>query len=133
MELLVGVGVLVHRDGRVLIGRRRNSHGAASWGLPGGHLEPGETIGACARRKTLEETGLRVDGVSHAGFTGDVFETEGRHYVTLFVEAPCAEGEPALLEPDKCDEWAWAPWDALPEPLFAPLASLRSQGYAPPR
>ena len=60
MELLVGVGVIVHRNGRVLIGRRKGSHGAAGWGLPGGHLEPGETIEACARRETLEETGWYV-------------------------------------------------------------------------
>ena len=64
LSLHVGVGVLV-RDGAgdVLLGLRRGSHGAATWGLPGGHLEPGETIAACAARETLEETGLAIVGI----------------------------------------------------------------------
>ena len=41
---MIGVGVIVLRGGRVLLGRRRGSHGADSWALPGGHLEEGETV-----------------------------------------------------------------------------------------
>ncbi|WP_134596929.1 NUDIX domain-containing protein, partial [Pseudomonas aeruginosa] len=37
----VGVGVLILRDGKVLLGRRKGSHGAGCWSAPGGHLELG--------------------------------------------------------------------------------------------
>lgn len=34
------------------------------------------------------------------------------------------EGEPKLLEPDKCEGWQWFDWDSLPEPLFPSVESL---------
>lgn len=128
---LVGVGVLVLREGRVLLGQRKGSHGAGTWALPGGHLEFGETVAQCAVREVLEETGLRIDAVTPAPYTNDVFETEGKHYVTLFVTARSAAGEPVVCEPDKCSEWQWFHWSDLPAPLFAPLATLHAGGFAP--
>jgi len=83
----VGVGVIVRRDGRVLLGRRSGAHGADTWALPGGHLEFGETVEHCAAREVLEETGLVIDAVMPGPYTSDVFADEGRHYVTLFVVA----------------------------------------------
>ena len=56
----VGVGVLILRDGKVLLGRRKGSHGAGCWSAPGGHLEFGETLEDCAAREVLEETGLKI-------------------------------------------------------------------------
>ncbi|MEZ0230803.1 MAG: NUDIX hydrolase [Planctomycetota bacterium] len=127
---LVGVGVFVVEDGRVLLGQRRGSHGAGSWALPGGHLEWGESIEACARREVLEETGLELAEIRHGPFTNDVFP-EGKHYVTLFVVAERAAGEVKLLEPQKCARWEWFSWSALPDPLFLPLESLRKTGFNP--
>ena len=129
---LVGVGVLVVRAGRLLLGERLGSHGAGTWALPGGHLEFGETPEACARRELLEETGLAAGALIPGPYTSDLFEREGRHYVTLFVLAAEVAGEPARREPARCARWDWFPWSALPAPLFAPLRSLRDQGYVPP-
>jgi 8-oxo-dGTP diphosphatase len=128
---MIGVGVIVLRDGRLLLGRRRGSHGADSWALPGGHLEEGETVESCARREVLEETGLTIGTVRAGPWTDDHFPAVGKRYVTLFVVTESATGEPQLLEPAKCAGWQWFPWSALPEPLFLPLASLRRQGFVP--
>jgi len=129
----VGVGVLICRGDRVLLGRRRGSHGAGTWAPPGGHLEFGESAEACARREAAEETGLVLGDVARGPYTVDAFPAEGKHYVTLFTVArdDGAAGEPRVREPDKVDAWEWHPWGALPEPLFAPLASLRAAGFAP--
>lgn len=114
----VGVGVLILRDGKVLLGRRKGSHGAGCWSAPGGHLEFGEAVEDCALREALEETGLALSELRHGPFSNDVFE--GRHYLTAFILAGCAEdAEARLMEPDKCDGWAWFDWADLPEPLFA--------------
>jgi len=128
----VGVGVLIVRDGRVLLGVRRGSHGAGSWAPPGGHLEFGESVEACARREAAEETGLALGPVTPGPYTVDAFPEEGKHYVTLFAIADGAEGEPRALEPERTAAWEWHDWRALPSPLFAPLASLVARGFAPP-
>ncbi len=132
----VGVAVLVRRDGHLLLGRRRSaSHGDGEWQLPGGHLEFMETVEACAAREAAEETGLAVQVRERGPYTADVFAADQgghKHYLTLFVIADAPEGEPAAMEPDKCEGWAWFDWDALPEPLFLPLRTLVASGYRPP-
>lgn len=128
----VGVGVIVLRDGLVLLGERRGSHGAGTWALPGGHLELGETPEQCAVREVLEETGLAIDALQRGPYTSDVIAPQGLHYVTLFVIACAARGEPQRREPHKCAGWAWCRWPALPQPLFQPLATLHASGWVPP-
>lgn len=127
----VGVGVIVWRNGRVLIGQRIGSHGAGTWALPGGHLEFGESVEGCARREVLEETGLELGALSAAPYTSDVFADEAKHYITLFVVAQALHGEPQVCEPDKCARWVWCRWAELPAPLFAPLETLRRSGFVP--
>jgi 8-oxo-dGTP diphosphatase len=127
----VGVGVIVCRAGRVLLGMRRGSHGEGTWALPGGNLEFGESVLACAQRELAEETALSTAAVRQAQFTVDVFQTEQKHYVTLFVEALDVAGDVQNCEPEKCDGWQWFPWHALPSPLFPPLLSLRALGFVP--
>ena len=129
-EPRVGVGVIIVRDGLVLLGKRAGSHGAGSWALPGGHLEFGETVADCAAREVLEETGLEVHDIAAAPYTSDVFAREGRHYITRFVTAQ-ATGEPEILEPGKCLAWGWFRWADLPQPLFLPLLTLHGTGFVP--
>jgi 8-oxo-dGTP diphosphatase len=127
----VGVGVLVLRDGLLLLGKRRGSHGAGTWSAPGGGLEFGETLEACADRELLEETGLRASALELGPYSNDVFRADGRHYLTVFVVARGITGTPQNLEPDKCEGWAWFAWDNLPSPLFAPLQTLLAIGWRP--
>lgn len=127
----IGVGVLVMRNDRILLGQRAGSHGAGTWAPPGGHLEYGESIEQCAIREVAEETGLCILNVTHGPYTNDVFVSEGKHYVTLFVTSDCPTGDPELLEPSKCTSWQWFSWSQLPEPLFAPLSTLIRSGYTP--
>lgn len=127
---LIGVAIIVVRDGRVLLGKRRNSHGAGTWQFPGGHLEYGESIEACARRELFEETGLTIVRMQRGPFTNDVFEDEQKHYVTLFVIADRTAGDVRLKEPDKCERWEWFRWSQLPRPRFLPIVNLLKQGFA---
>lgn len=119
----VGVGVVVVKNGKVLLGQRRGSHGAGNWACPGGHLEFGETIEECVKRELLEEANLEVVSLKHGPWTNDLIDLN-KHYVTLFVFVEEFKGEPELMEPEKCLGWEWFEWDSLPEPLFPPLKSL---------
>ena len=42
------------------------------WGVPGGHPEEDESIEACARRETFEETGLLPGALTPFGFSSSV-------------------------------------------------------------
>ncbi|MFW5991429.1 MAG: nucleotide triphosphate diphosphatase NUDT15 [Candidatus Nanoarchaeia archaeon] len=125
----VGVGVIVRKNGRVLLGKRKSSHGEGTWCFPGGHLEYGEDIEDCAKRETKEETGIEIQNLKRAGFTNDIFGE--KHYVTLFIVSDYLAGEVQLKEPDKCEKWEWFSWDALPEPLFLPVKNLLKQEFNP--
>jgi 8-oxo-dGTP diphosphatase len=126
----IGIGVIIERGGRILLGQRKNAHGDGDWSFPGGHLEFGESWEACAAREAKEETGLDISGASFAAATNDIFEAEGKHYVTIFLRAEAPSGEPAVLEPEKCAQWRWFGWDELPEPLFLPIRNLLADGRA---
>lgn len=126
-EVRVGVAVVIYRGERILLGERIGSHGSETWATPGGHLELGESIEDCAKREVLEETGLVVNSATKLGFTNDIFEQEGKHYVTLFVVASCEQGEPQVTEPDKCKQWKWCKLDQLPQPLFLPIVNLLNE------
>ena len=53
----LGASAVVIHEGRVLLILRED---AEIWGLPGGQVEPGESIAEAARREVREETGLEV-------------------------------------------------------------------------
>ena len=120
----VGVGCIVRRDAEVLLVRRHGSHGEGTWSSPGGNLDFGEEPAACAAREVDEETGIAVGAPRFVGVTNDVFEAEGKHYVTLWFEASYAAGEPTVRAADELTEVAWLPEDQLPEPLFLPLRNF---------
>ena len=127
----VGIGVCVIKDGKVLLGKRKNSHGGGSWSFPGGHLEMYETWEDCAKREVLEETDLRIKNTKFAGVTNDFFPEEDKHYVTLFIIAYYDSGELKTMEPEKCSDWNWFSWENLPQPLFRPILNLIKQGFDP--
>ena len=67
----IGINVIVVRDKKILLGKRKNSYGEGTWALPGGHLEEGEGMEEAA----VMMTGLNVDRVMQ-GLA--VLESQGR-------------------------------------------------------
>jgi 8-oxo-dGTP diphosphatase len=128
---LVGAAAIVVRDDRVLLGERQGAHGEGTWAFPGGKVDAGEEPAVAVARELAEETGLVATGVAPAAWTNDLFAADGLHYVTLHHRVAVGPGEPRVLEPAKCRGWAWFAWDALPAPLFVPVANLVAQGWRP--
>jgi 8-oxo-dGTP diphosphatase len=130
---LVGVSAVVVRGGLVVVGRRRGSHGAGSWAFPGGKVEPGEDPRDVVVRELDEETGLRAVRVEPIAWTSDLL-THGEdtlHFITLHHLVEVAPGEPVVREADKVEDWRWVAYDDIPEPVFAPAASLLATGWRP--
>ena len=122
----VGVGVFVVHDGKVLLLKRLKELGQGTWGLPGGHLEVGESFEDCARREVLEEAGIELEDLRVCGVTNDIFE-DGKHYVTVFLEGYVESADFKIGEPDKYADFGWYEAEDFPEPLFLPLAHFMEQ------
>jgi ADP-ribose pyrophosphatase YjhB (NUDIX family) len=54
----IGVGGAVVRDQQLLLVRRASRHGRGNWQLPGGFIEPDETIEQAVVREVEEEAGV---------------------------------------------------------------------------
>jgi len=117
----VGVAVLIKRaDNTILMTKRHGAHGQGTWSVPGGHLEYGETWEECGKREAMEEVGAEMTNVSLLAVTNDLFEKEGKHYVTIWLTADWIGNEPRIRESDKIHGLEWCSLDDLPEPLFEP-------------
>ncbi len=106
----VGVGVVVWRDGRVLLIRRGRPPRLGQWSLPGGAQAVGETVFETAVREVREETGLSVvptgivtvvDAITPDGAGRALY-----HYTLVEVAAECPEGEAVCA--DDALEAVWA-------------------------
>ena len=126
----VGCGVIIRRNNgnEILLMLRKGSHGEGEWSLPGGHMELGETLLETAKREVMEEIGIPIIGVKRSDFTSNIFEKEGLHYITLYLEAKWDqekyEKEIKIMEPNKCDGLQWFESSNLPDNLFGPLKDL---------
>ena len=126
----VGVGVMILKDGKVLLGKRHEDpekatsllKGAGTWTMPGGKLEFGESFEDGARRETLEETGLELNNLEVICINNDKIETA--HFITIGLFSDNIKGEPRVMEPDKITDWQWFGLDNLLEPLYFPSARV---------
>lgn len=115
----VGIGVLILKEDKVLLGKRKGAHGEGYYCGPGGHLEFGETIEECAKREVAEEAGVEIENLRPISFINFlVHEDEGLHYLDIGVAADWVSGEPQILEPDKRMDWGWYEIANPPEPLW---------------
>lgn len=116
----IGIGVMIFKDGKLLLGKRKGSHGAGEYSFPGGHLEYMEGFEECAKREVLEEAGIKIKNVRFQ-VLGNIKDYAPKHYVQIGLIADWESGEPKVLEPDKCENWEWYDIDNLPEPIFIPV------------
>ncbi|NCO11222.1 ADP-ribose pyrophosphatase [Candidatus Pacearchaeota archaeon CG_4_9_14_0_2_um_filter_39_13] len=121
-----GVGVLILKNGKILLGKRHEDpdkadselHGEGTWTMPGGSIEIGEEFEQTAMREAEEETGLNLKSVKIICVNND--KNEHAHFVTIGLLCENFEGEPKVKEPDEITEWKWFALDNLPKPLYFP-------------
>lgn len=116
-----GVTVVILKDGKALLGRRKNSHGAGKFAFPGGKLEWEESFEGCARREAQEETGLSIKNIRFLRLLNSKFDN--KHFVEVALLADWESGEPKNMEPEKCEGWKWYDLDNLPTPFLEGCAS----------
>jgi len=127
----VGTAVIIRKDGKVLMHKRKSKMGFGTWAFPGGHLEFHETVIDCFIRETKEESDVEITNIKIGPYTNDINIKENMHYITLFGVADWKSGEAKVMEPDKCEKWEWFNWNNLPQPLMLTVEILKKTDFDP--
>jgi len=115
----LGVGLVVLREGKILLYKRMRPPEAGYWNIVGGkvdHMEPAEQA---ARREAEEETGLTIGGIERIGMTEQLIAADRQHWISLLYLAREVTGEARLTEPEKLSDFGWFARGDLPKPLSA--------------
>ena len=104
----VCVGAVAVDDGRLLLVRRGHGPAAGEWSVPGGRVEPGETLAEAVVRELAEETGLE-------GLCGELLGWVERvgddhHFVILDFTVTVLDPHDPVASSDAA-EAAWVPLD----------------------
>lgn len=100
------------------------------YSLPGGHVEPDESLMQAAVRELGEETGLRAE-VAALDYLGVVHRRSDTSRIDFFFQARCWRGEPWLREPERCDDLAWFSRRELPENTVPYIREALDAGPGP--
>lgn len=115
MPIVVGTGaVIVNEEGRVLLVLRKKDPERHKWSIPGGKVDPFETLERTLVREVEEETGLIVE-VERLLCTDETIRSgQDLHLLSLIYKVRYGGGEPRNLEPHKHADVRWFALDALP-------------------
>jgi 8-oxo-dGTP diphosphatase len=129
---MVGVGVMILKKGKVLLGKRHDDpekadselHGEGTWTMPGGKLDFGEKLVDVVEREVFEETGVKIDKkkLTLISVTDDILEDV--HFVTIGYLCKNFPGEPKVMEPDEITKWEWFDPKKLPSKIFPPSQKI---------
>jgi len=110
----IGVGAILHGPRGLLLGRHRRG----TWELPGGTVEPGESLEETVVRELREETGSEA-GPADVRLLGTLLDdVDGVVRMTVAAQVTAWRGQPCDQPHERVGDWRWFPLDRLPENLF---------------
>ncbi|MGD9508562.1 MAG: NUDIX domain-containing protein [Geminicoccaceae bacterium] len=113
----VGCGAAIVRNARILLVRRKRMPEAGHWGLPGGKVDPFETVPAAVVREVREELGIEIELRSLLCVVDQIDRTRMEHWIAPVYLVEQFAGDPVIREPQALAGCAWFPFDSLPEML----------------
>lgn len=117
------VGVMIFKEGKVLMGKRRGRHGDGEYSFTGGHLEYLDSFEECSKRETLEESGLLIKNIKFLCLA-NYCKYEDRQDILVGMTAEWENGEPTDSPNERIGDWAWYDLNNLPSPRFYPSEIL---------
>ena len=124
---------------RILLIRRRHEPFRGRWALPGGFVDPDETLEQAARRELLEETGVATGEIRPVAMFGDPGRDPRGWTISAVYYALAPMGAFTVVSGDDADEADWKPATRLPSLAFdhrkvidTALGRLRTDLYVLP-
>ncbi|MGH3470758.1 MAG: NUDIX hydrolase [Nocardioidaceae bacterium] len=106
------VGAVIHDGGgRIVLIQRGHAPSQGLWSIPGGRIEPGESLAEATRREVREETGLDVVVGEVAGTVrlpaGDTATYDVTDFLCSLRPTPRIDGSPRLVAGDDAADARW--------------------------
>ncbi|MET0429552.1 MAG: NUDIX hydrolase [Microvirga sp.] len=129
---ILAASVAVFRNGRVLLASRGRPPGEGLYSLPGGRVEPGETLADAALRELREEVGIEAGVIGRLGWVEVIERDESgrvrQHLVVAAHAAAWMAGEPRTGPEAKDVRWT-TERDAAELPVTEGLAAILAEAF----
>lgn len=118
-KVIASVYLVLTKDKKILLSRRYNTgYFDGSYSFPAGHLDEDETLKQGMVREVKEEIDVIVDPTDL-----ELIHTMNRRIpnderIDFFFTTKKWQGEPKIMELDKCDDLSWFELDNLPQNII---------------
>jgi mutator protein MutT len=118
-KIIPSVYIVLIKDDKILLSRRYNTgYFDGNYSFPAGHLDGNETLKQAMVREAKEEIDIVLDAADL-----ELVHTMNRRIpnnerVDFFFVAKKYQGEPKIIESDKCDELNWFELNKLPQNII---------------
>ena len=113
------VYLILLRKNKILLSRRfRTGWMDGNYSLVAGHIDGNEPISTAMIREAKEEADVVIKKEDLLPATVIHRYYPNQEYVDFFFVAKKWEGEPKIMEADKCDDMSWFDLNKLPENLL---------------
>ena len=125
-KLVTFASLILRKEKKILLIRRYNTgFDDGFYAFAGGGVDGDEPNTSAVMREANEELGITLKKedlkVVHALHIKSI---NGGEYVQFFMQANKWEGEPKIMEPNKCDDVKWFSLDALPQNIMPSVKSV---------
>ena len=110
----IGVGAVVVCGTKALLVRSIQGEGKGEWAIPGGFVEPQETIEQAIHREIWEETGVKAELKGLIAARSRVSSDENSAYFIFLMQAPNEEAHADGVEVDEACYFTLAQIQSLP-------------------
>jgi len=118
-KVIPSVYLVLIKDNKILLSRRYNTgYFDGNYSFPAGHLDGNETLKQALVREAKEEIDVVLDPADL-----ELVHTMNRRIpdnerVDFFFTAKKWQGEPKIIEPEKCDDLSWFELNNLPKNII---------------
>lgn len=115
-KIIPSVYLILIKDNKILLSRRYNTgYRDGEYSLPAGHLDGVETFKQAMVREAKEEIGLILDEINLKLAHTMNRRIPNNERIDLFFIARKWQGQPKIMEPEKCDDLSWFDLNNLPK------------------
>ncbi len=114
-KFISAVHLFLVRDGKILLLRRYNTgYEDGNYSVPAGHIDGNERATKAMMREAVEETGIDINE-DQVRMIHVMHRKSDEERIDFFFKATQWQGEPKIMEKDKCDDLKWFSFSQLPK------------------